>query len=221
MEKILIIEDDIDLVKTLKEALITKGYDFRTCINMKQGLIEIESPFDCYLIDIRLPDGSGFEICEKIREKTHSPILLISSLEDEETILKGYQLQINDYIVKPFRLNVLLSKIQGIIQKKKIIENEIKYLDYIINPKELCLIHNQENIKLTNSELCILKVLFLNYPSIVSRERLLNSLWSNNGKESSDESLTVRISILNKKLKKTCTFSIKSNYGLGYSLKEE
>lgn len=100
--RILLVEDDKVLANTLAEILEKKGYETTICYNYMQAYHEIEHAFDCFLLDQILPDGNGLDLCRLIREKSASPILIISSDTAESSILKGFALEADDYIEKPF-----------------------------------------------------------------------------------------------------------------------
>lgn len=115
--KILIIEDDKELAYTLKDILEHNAFDVMICFTFEQAYQELNRAYDCYLIDNRLPDGCGLDLCKLIREITDDPIVFISSDTNESSILKSYEFDADDYIEKPFRIKVLLAKIQSVLKR--------------------------------------------------------------------------------------------------------
>lgn len=128
--RILLVEDDKVLANTLAEILEKKGYETTICYNYMQAYHEIEHAFDCFLLDQILPDGNGLDLCRLIREKSASPILIISSDTAESSILKGFALEADDYIEKPFRLNVFLAKIESVLRRSGKLDKEITIGDF-------------------------------------------------------------------------------------------
>ena len=121
--KILIIEDDKELAYTLKDILEHIAFDVMICFTFEQAYQELNRAYDCYLIDNRLPDGCGLDLCKLIREITDDPIVFISSDTNESSILKSYEFDADDYIEKPFRIKVLLAKIQSVLKKSREMES--------------------------------------------------------------------------------------------------
>lgn len=213
--KILVVEDDKNLALRIKDSLSLKDYNAQVCFTFQQALCEIKGGYDCFLIDVRLPDGSGFDLCRYIREFSSHPIIFISSDTSETSILKSYALDADDYIEKPFRLSVLLAKVErslkrvGLLQPFLILNNhKLDMINHILICPDII-------IELRPSELVILKELFINYPNVVSKERLLLAVYDETGHEMSAATLSVRISELKKKMKDNSKHILAKRY-LGY-----
>ena len=115
--RIMIVEDDRELRETLKELLILKNYDVITAGSVKE-FDEHTDIYDMYLLDVKLPDGDGFDICERIRHNSDAPIIFITSCDDEESIIKGLDMGGDDYVTKPFHNAVLLSRISANLRRR-------------------------------------------------------------------------------------------------------
>lgn len=111
MQKILIIEDDIDIQDILKNHLIDAGYEVAVASDGVAGITMFGDTIDLVLLDIMLPKIDGYGVCEVIRRRSQVPIIMLTALSDEENQLKGFEQQIDDYIPKPFSPKILLCKI--------------------------------------------------------------------------------------------------------------
>ncbi|MDD7280666.1 response regulator transcription factor [Floccifex sp.] len=198
--RILIVEDDKELALTLSEILEQHQYETMICYNCKQAYNEIQKPYDCFLLDNRLPDGSGMELCSYIRQFSHDPIIFISSDTQETSILKGFALQADDYIEKPFRLKVLLAKIEAVLKRAGKYNEIYKLKDACLYKQHKKLVINEEEFELTITDTVILECLFKSYPRVVSRNEICSALFHNMGKVTSDATLNVRISELRRRL---------------------
>jgi DNA-binding response OmpR family regulator len=115
MNRILVLEDNKNLAFAISHVL--QEYEVSVCLNARQAYEKLEKPFDCYLLDIGLPDGNGLEICSYIRTFSNRPILILSADRTEESILKGYASLADDYLEKPFLLSVLQAKIKALMHR--------------------------------------------------------------------------------------------------------
>ncbi len=121
MSKIFVIEDDFSLRRDIQELLEKQGETIITASGYQEAIQMIlnKEEADLYLIDVMLSDGSGFELCEKIRQRNNKPILFLTACSDENSIVKGLNLGADDYITKPFRVRELLSRIQANLRREK------------------------------------------------------------------------------------------------------
>lgn len=116
MEKILVIEDDIDIQDILRNHLIDAGYEVVSATDGATGIAKFNNEISLILLDIMLPKINGYMVCEVIRQKSKVPIILLTALSDETNQLKGFEQQIDDYITKPFSPRILLCKIAAILR---------------------------------------------------------------------------------------------------------
>lgn len=218
--RILLVEDDIELAKRIQEALSIHTYETTICVTYKQALNEIKRPFDCYLLDVHLPDGNGLELCSEIRFHCKNPIIFISSDTSEESILMSYKIDGDDYIEKPFRLRVLLAKVEYCLKKTGILNNEMEIDGFTLNKNTHTLFCPDMQIDLSPTEYTIIEQLFSSYPNPVSREKMYIALFSSTGKNISDATLNVRVSELKKKLG-SYSYKIQSKRYIGYKWMED
>ena len=118
MQKILIVEDDIDIQDILKNHLIDAGYEVATASDGVVGIAMFDDTIDLVLLDIMLPKIDGYGVCEVIRKRSQVPIIMLTALSDEENQLRGFEQQIDDYIPKPFSPKILLCKIAAILRRR-------------------------------------------------------------------------------------------------------
>lgn len=213
---ILIVEDDKDLAITLKKVLERHSFYVQICYTFQQACIEIEKPFDCYLLDIRLPDGSGYDICKLIRLSSDNPILFISADHSETSELQAFHVKGDDYIEKPFHLSVLVAKIEALLLRLHLRTDTLQRGDIIFDKDNHVFKDGALSIHLTKTEMVIIETLLKNNNAIVSRERLLHAIWSNTNTNTSDSTLTVRISTLKKKIETNNRIHIECIRSVGY-----
>ena len=118
MQKILIVEDDIDIQDILKNHLIDVGYEVAVASDGVAGIAMFDDTIDLVLLDIMLPKIDGYGVCEVIRKRSQIPIIMLTALSDEENQLRGFEQQIDDYIPKPFSPKILLCKIAAILRRR-------------------------------------------------------------------------------------------------------
>ncbi len=216
--KIYIVEDDLVLRQELVKLLNSYGYtcdfsdDFKNIISLI-----INSNPDLILLDINLPYFNGHYICKEIRKKLNTPIIVVTSLNNDIEELTSINLGADDFITKPYNPQILLARISSILRRTNSNFNEkISHngLDLILS-KSIVKYNNNE-IELTRNEIKILNVLILNANNIVSRDEIMNELWQSDT-FIDDNTLTVNINRLRKKLEQIGAKDyIKTKRGQGY-----
>ena len=223
MSKILIIEDDEKLRKELEIFLNKNGYEATSLENFENPVkdaIEINS--DLILLDINLPNIDGEYILKEIRKVSNVPIIMISSKDNELDELISLNYGADQYVTKPFNLQILLAKIAGLLRRSKLTDtnqNKIDCQDFILNVSKSILEKGNTQIELTKNELKILYFLVSKRGQIVSREEIINYLWES---ESfiDDNTLTVNMKRLRTKLEEVeLQDLIETRRGQGYILK--
>lgn len=199
MVKILIVEDDPNIAKLMEATVAIGGYDCEVCSNGAEAFEKIEHMnFDLILLDVMLPDMSGFEIMRK-RTNTESPVIFITAKQELTDKVRGLRLGAEDYIVKPFEAMELLARIEVILRRVKRTERIYHYGDIVVNVKEHTCRCCGEDVYLTPKEFEVL-IFFIQHKDVaISRDRLLAAVW---GFEYEGESRTIDIHIqqLRKKL---------------------
>lgn len=195
MKTILIAEDDASLNKNIAFALESEGFS----VIRTSTIAEAEKLFpqaDLLLLDVMLPDGSGIELCRIVRRSSKVPVIFLTASDTENDIISGLDSGGDDYITKPFRLRVLISRINAALRR--------------------CGSEPAKLPELTAVEHKLLEYLMLNRDRFVTREQLLEYLWDSKGIFVNDNTLSVNISRLREKLGSSCGGQIITKRGIGY-----
>ncbi|MGX9755398.1 winged helix-turn-helix domain-containing protein [Clostridioides difficile] len=222
MYKILLIEDDIDLSKEIALALERWGFKVEAIGNFELILEEfIDKKPDVVLLDVNLPLYNGFYWCEKIRAISNVPIIFLSSRDSDMDLIMGINNGGDDYITKPFSIDILVTKINGIIRRAYNYSDSnsiLYYKDLMFDVGKGIIKHKckEKDIELTKNEIKILTLLLKNKNKVVSRESLMMALWDND-EFVTDNALTVNMNRLRGKVKELGFDDfIKTKKGIGY-----
>lgn len=218
MKKILITEDDKALNYALSFDLQKEGYKVTSFYKGEDAVKEVENhKYDLVILDINLPGFDGYEIIKQIKSiDKNIPVLFLSAYDLDENILKGFDLGAEDYITKPFNVNILHKKIDVILRRFN--DDTLKYDDGYLSVDLLNydVSINKKNIYLTPTEHKLLSYLIENKNQIISKDSLINHLWDNNNKFIDEHTLLVNISRLRAKIEDEYHKYIKTVYGIGY-----
>lgn len=203
MHKILIIEDDMTIAKTLKNHLSQWEYEVEYITDFK-NIIHFFTDFNpqLVLLDISLPLFNGYHWCQEIRKISKIPIIFISSQEDSMNIIMAMNMGADDFITKPFDLQVLTAKIQAMLRRSYSFVNNTTIMTYnevILNCGNATLSFHDVDIELTKNEFKILQSLLEKPGEIISREQIMMALWQSD-QFIDDNTLTVNVTRLRKKL---------------------
>lgn len=223
MSKILIVEDDEKLRRELKIFLEKNGYEVKILEEFENAIQEIlKENADLVLLDINLPYTDGEYICKEVRKVSDLPIIMVTSRNSELDELISLNNGADQYVVKPYNVQILLAKIAGLLKRSQNTEsnqNKINCNDFILNISKSCIEREDEQKELTKNELKILHYLALRKGQIVSRDEIINYLWDS---ESfiDDNTLTVNMTRLRTKLDEIgLQDRIETKRGQGYMLK--
>ena len=226
MKKILLVEDNDTIVMGLKYLLEKENFEVKTVKNLEETYkIAEKEKFNLYLLDINLPDGNGFDICSKLKEKEDVPIIFLTARDDEKDIVKGLDMGADDYITKPFRNRELISRINNVLRRYEKNDNNskdniIKINEIEINTDSAKVMKNGEEIVFTSLEYKILVMLFSNPNVLITRQQILDKIWDIAGNFVNDNTLTVYIKRIREKLGDKDGKIIKTVRGLGYIIEE-
>ncbi|MCT4685970.1 response regulator transcription factor [Vallitalea sp.] len=204
MFKVFIVEDDITIANIISDNLKKWGYETQVAKEFTNVFKEYVSfKPDLVLLDIVLPLYDGYYWCSKIRQESKVPILFISSKDSNMDVLMAINMGADDYVTKPFSIEILLAKISALIRRTYSYTNKatnlIEHKGAIFNIDDGSLVYNDEKIDLTKNEYRILHVLMSNKDRIVSRDKIMRNLWEHESFVD-DNTLTVNINRLRKKL---------------------
>lgn len=224
MAKILIVEDDKILNKGVTFALKKEGYEVVSAYSKSEGNeIISKDKIDFLLLDINLPDGNGLDFCREVRDKVNIPIVLFTANDTEEDMVKGFETGCDDYIAKPFSVEVLRHKVNAILKRNKMInKNLFEYNGLKIDFDRMSVDILGNEINLTATEYKLLELLAINKGKVVTKEILLEKLWDNNGNFVDENTLSVNIRRLRKKIEedpKNPKYII-TVFGIGYTFGE-
>ena len=222
MYRILLVEDDIDLSKEIALALEKWGFKVELIDDFEVVLDEfIDKKPDVVLLDVNLPLYNGFYWCEKIRAISNVPLIFLSSRDSDMDLIMGINNGADDYITKPFSIEILVTKINGIIRRvyNYSDSNSILYCEDLMFDVGKAIIkhkYKDKSIELTKNEIKILTLLLKNKNRVVSRESLMMTLWDND-EFVTDNALTVNMNRLRSKVKELGFDDfIKTKKGIGY-----
>ena len=216
--KILLVEDNEILAKGLIYSLEQKKYQVIHTLNVENTLKILKTEkIDLAILDVSLPDGNGFDLYRNnIKEKNISSIFLTAK-DEEDNIVKGLELGAEDYITKPFSIKELMARINRIILRNK--KNTIIQVQNIkFDMDKMVVYRDNESVELTNLELKILNLLFLNLNKVVKRSEIIDKIWEWTGNDVNDNTVTVYLKRIREKIKTDIIITIK---GIGYRIDGE
>lgn len=216
-EKIFLLEDDIFLRDGLCELLENADYSVTSAGTIKDAEEAVKgSSFSLLILDVMLPDGSGFDLCQRLRAiGITTPILFLTACDDEIQIVRGLDSGADDYVTKPFKLLELLSRVRALIRRNgstTYVSNEIS-----VDTDNMTVRKNGEMLFVTKTEFQLLSCLIRNSGVIISRSALLQNIWDDNGNFIDDNTLSVHMSRLREKIGAN---HIKTIRGIGYRWEE-
>ena len=199
--KILFVEDDKIIASGLCYSLTQEGYEVTHCLNTTEAEAAVSnSSFDMAILDVNLPDGSGYDICKKIKEKKDVPVIFLTAIDDEVNVVMGLDMGADDYITKPFRIRELLSRIKSITRRTESSETALEFCGLKINTSQAKVYKDQKEIFLTSLEYRLLLIFANNKGNVLSRNQILENLWDFAGEFVNDNTLTVYIKRLREKI---------------------
>lgn len=218
-----LLEDDYAIATGLCYSLENEGYSVTHASGVKQAIdIISKEKFSLYILDLTLPDGSGYDVCKEIKKQGDLPVIFLTAYDDEVNVVMGFEFGADDYISKPFRLKELLVRIKSVLRRynKETADGVIKFKDLTVNTNEAKVYKNGEEIILTAMEYRLLLILLNNRGKVLSRTQLLENIWDVDGDFVEDNTLTVYIKRLRDKIEEEPNrpLIIKTVRGLGYMI---
>ncbi len=218
-----LLEDDYAIATGLCYSLENEGYGVTHASDVKQAIdIISKEKFSLYILDLTLPDGSGYDVCKKIKKQGDLPVIFLTAYDDEVNVVMGFEFGADDYISKPFRLKELLVRIKSVLRRynNESADGIIKFKDLTVNTNEAKVYKNGNEIILTAMEYRLLLILLNNRGKVLSRTQLLENIWDVDGDFVEDNTLTVYIKRLRDKIEEEPNrpLIIKTVRGLGYMI---
>ena len=214
-----IIEDDTLLHQALKTALQNAGYQTVSAYTKQEALTTITGSESLLLIDIGLPDGNGLACYKKIREKAEIQAIFLTARDEETDMLTAFDTGADDYVVKPFSMKVLLKRVEAVIGRNNR-EKQLVCGEIILFPDKKQVYKNEKEIILTAREYQLLEYLMYNQGNVLTKENILEYVWGLDGQFVVDNTISVTINRLRKKIETDAGSPIylKNVFGLGYKL---
>lgn len=211
--KILLVEDNSNIRESLEYSFSENNIDLvsKSCINDTIEYLDYNK-VDAVILDVTLPDGNGFDLYKYHIMIKDIPTIFLTANDAEEDIVKAFEMGASDYITKPFRTLELIARLNRILNKKI-----IKVKDIIFDMNKMIVYKNDKVVNLTSLELKILNLLFNNINKVVSRDKIIESIWEWTGNDVNDNTVTVYMKRIREKLGSDIIVTIK---GLGYRVDE-
>ncbi len=220
MKTILLVEDNEDIKKGLDYLFMQQEFLLLSASNLNIAKKYIlEKQFDLILLDVTLPDGDGFSFYKEMKDYINVPVIFLTAKDLEDDIVKGLELGASDYIIKPFRNRELILRINNALKFNTAKDKIIHLKDIIIYVDSMKVIRDNKEIPLTSLEFKIFLMLLLNINKVVTREAILDKIWELSSNYVNDNTLTVYIKRIRKKL--GTDNIIKTIKGTGYRVDRE
>lgn len=227
MKKLLLLEDDRSLIDGLTYSLKKNGFGVEVARTIKEAEKALAGQgFDLLLLDVTLPDGTGFALCEKLRQSGNRvPIIFLTASDEETSVIRGLDCGGDDYITKPFKLGELCSRIRALLRRSNhrvFEENILRSGNILVNLAESRVFLDEEPVDFTGAEYRLLCLLLENGGKVLTRGTILDRLWDGAGNFVDDNTLSVYVRRLREKLEKNPSKPerLLTVRGFGYQWKE-
>lgn len=214
--KILLVEDNKSIIKGLEYAFAQNGYSCEYCLSLDEAVRKAPFNYDVAVLDIMLPDGNGFDLFKKIRRYSDLPVIFLTAVDDEDSVVNGLELGADDYITKPFSTRELIARIKRVANKNSK-KNIITVSGVTLDLDKSAVFENGKQLELTALEYKLLSLLMQNAGKVVTRELIFEKIWDVSGNFVNDNTLTVYIKRIRKKLDADIIKTVK---GKGYQVAE-
>lgn len=214
--KILLVEDNKSIIKGLEYAFAQNGYSCEYCLSLDEAVRKAPFNYDAAVLDIMLPDGNGFDLFKKIRRYSDLPVIFLTAVDDEDSVVNVLELGADDYITKPFSTRELIARIKRVANKNSK-KNIITVSGVTLDLDKSAVFENGKQLELTALEYKLLSLLMQNAGKVVTRELIFEKIWDVSGNFVNDNTLTVYIKRIRKKLDADIIKTVK---GMGYQVAE-
>lgn len=212
--KILLVEDNLNIRESLEYSFKIKKIDLVSVPDVKSTLQYLENnKVALIILDVTLPDGNGFDLYKDYIKNMEIPVIFLTARDSEEDIVNALDMGASDYLTKPFRTGELIARINKILNKKTISVSDITF-----DLNRMCVYKNNEIINLTTLEVKILGLLFSNINKVVTRDKIIESIWEWTGNDVNDNTVTVYMKRIREKLDTDIIITLK---GIGYRIDEK
>lgn len=216
---ILVVEDDFNIQELIVEFLNAQGYNVDYASDGIEGMKKFkQGEYNLVILDVMMPNLDGYSLCKMIRQQSSVPIIFLTALTEESDQIKGFDLEGDDYITKPFSFKVLIKRVEALLRRSNnTCNNCLQFENLKLDLNTYTANINDSVIELTLKEFNILKILIEKYPHVITRENLLDSIW---GYDYYGDSRIVDAHIKNIRKKIVLPY-IKTVKGIGYTLERD
>lgn len=220
--KILLVDDEEEILAFMKDALELEGYEILTARNGQEALIKVKSDPALIILDVMMPEVDGFEVCQRLREITNSPIIFLSACQNETDRIKGLAVGGDDYLLKPFSLVEFKARIHAHLRRENRLNSQreqgiVKFYPLTIQCQSHTVSYNGQPIPLTNKEFMIVELLALHHGQVFSRQQIYEKIWGYDA-DGDDSTVTEHIKKIRAKFAVCCPDRsyIHTVWGIGY-----
>lgn len=218
---VLLIEDNESIILGLQYLLEQEGFRVITARSAAQGMKCFREE-DCHLVllDVGLPDGNGFELCRKFKESSETPVIFLTAREEEADVVRGFELEADDYVIKPFRNRELLSRIRNVLRRSGQAQTVLRCGDVTLDTVTGKVRRGDGEILLTKLEYKILSSMLSHPGKLFTREEILAEVWDSAGNFVNDNTLSVTMKRIREKIGDADGTRIRTVRGIGYRLEK-
>ena len=228
MSRIFLLEDDCSLITGLSFSLKKQGFELEMAKTIAEAnMLWQENKFDLLILDVSLPDGSGFDFCQRVRRTSDVPIIFLTASDEEINVIMGLDMGGDDYISKPFKLGVLMSRINALLRRSQrktldTAKQELTSNGIVVSLLEGAAYKDGVNLELSAGEYKLLCYFMQNPGHILSKEQIMDKLWDSEGNYIDSSALTVYIRRLCMKIEENSGDSkfLLTVRGMGYKWEE-
>ena len=214
-EYIIITEDDRALARGLERTLDKEGRDITLCAGLDEARTALETGnCDLMILDVNLPDGSGFDFLREIREKSDVPVMMLTVNDMEADIVSGLEAGADDYMTKPFSLAVLRARVNTLLRRRRRVRRAVRIDGYSFDFDAMEFFHEGRRVELSKTEQRLLRALVDNAGTALTRGQLVDRIWTDGAEYVDENALSVAVKRLRDKLE--ASKYIKTVYGIGY-----
>lgn len=216
--RILLVEDDEHICNTVKAFLSEAGYKVDACLDGDEAHNKFyDNTYQLVILDIMLPGMNGHVLLREFRKINNTPILMMTALSDDENQIKAFELEADDYVIKPFKIQLLLKRVEALLRRSGALAKEVHCGMLTLLPEDFKAIYDNEEVTLTRKEFDLLMLLIQNKGRTLSHETILSRVW---GYDFDGDGSTVHTHIKNLRAKLPDNI-IKTVRGVGYRVEEE
>lgn len=224
MQSILIVEDDVIICGGLKVYLVNQGYKAYCAYSVSEAKNKLDKKYDLVILDINLPDGNGLELCSYIRKTAETPVIFLTANDTEDNMIEGFKYGCDDYISKPFSVEILNQRIKAVLRRSQSIQkNDVFcYKNLSVDFYKMQLTINSSPIKLSATEFKLLELLIKNKGQVLTRNFIIEKIWDCYENYVDENTLNVHIRRLRQKIEtdpKNPEYII-TVFGIGYTFGE-